>query len=238
MGQVPHKTHYGIVGDGRVARHFAHYFSLKKIPYQSWSRRAPKGVEPQAALAGCTTILVLISDSAIEPWIETARASGLGGARFIHFSGALVTKLAWGLHPLMSFDQGSYELAEYEKIPFICEEEGAAFAEIFPELPNPSFKIPAASKALYHALCVMSGNFTVLLWQKMFGDLEKRLGVPSSAALPYLERIVANLKANPAGALTGPLARGDQQTIRKNLDALAGDRYQKIYQSFVEAYQS
>jgi predicted short-subunit dehydrogenase-like oxidoreductase (DUF2520 family) len=82
----------------------------------------------------------------------------------------------------------------------------------------------------------MSGNFTVLLWQKMFGDLEKRLGVPGAAAMPYLERVAANLRANPQGALTGPLARGDHQTIRKNIEALEGDRYQKIYQSFVDAH--
>ena len=84
----------------------------------------------------------------------------------------------------------------------------------------------------------MSGNFTVLLWQKMFEDLGKKLGVPNAAAIPYLERIAANLKSNPQSALTGPLARGDQQTIRKNLDSSRAIVIEKIYQSFVEAYST
>lgn len=241
MGQVPSKFPYGIVGDGRVARHFAHYLNLKKIQYKQWSRNAQRAsgkCEPFAVLSECETILVLISDSAITPWIDAARLEGLAPRRFVHFSGALVTDRAAGFHPLTSFNRNFYDLAEYERIPFICEKGNSVFAEVFPKLSNPSFEIPAESKALYHALCVMSGNFTVLLWQKLFEDLEKKLGIPSSAAIPYLERIAANLKADPRGALTGPLARGDEQTIRKNLDSLVGDRYQKIYQSFVEAYRS
>ena len=94
MGQVPNKTPYGIVGDGRVARHFAHYLNLKKIPYKQWSRSAVPAIEPAVVLAECETILVLISDSAIEPWIEFARVSGLQPVRFVHFSGALVTSQA------------------------------------------------------------------------------------------------------------------------------------------------
>jgi predicted short-subunit dehydrogenase-like oxidoreductase (DUF2520 family) len=240
MGQVPKQIPYGIAGDGKLARHFAHYFNLRKIPHARWSRRmqAEDGLTAVQALSDCETILVMISDAAIEPWIVEARAAGLITQRFVHFSGALATPMAIGLHPLMSFGMGFYELAEYERIPFITETGGATFPDVFPTLSNPSFSIPAEHKALYHALCVMSGNFTVLLWQKMFSDFEKKLGVPVEAALPYLERIARNLKSDPGAALTGPLARGDRQTIEKNLESLSGDRFQKIYESFVEAYSS
>lgn len=240
MGQVPAKTPYGIVGDGKLARHFAHYFNLMNLSYSHWSRRiqAEGGPSFVQALSNSESVLVMISDSAIEPWIKQAHVSGLNPARFVHFSGALVTPLAVGLHPLMSFGNNFYERAEYERIPFISEAGGVGFKEIFPDLPNPSFSIPAETKALYHALCVMSGNFTVLLWQKMFSDLETKLGIPGEVALPYLERVARNLKQDPSAALTGPLARGDGLTIAKNLESLSGDRFQKVYQSFVEAYSS
>jgi predicted short-subunit dehydrogenase-like oxidoreductase (DUF2520 family) len=280
MGQVPH-TSYGIVGDGRLARHFAHYFNLLNIPYRQWSRslEAEQGISPIVRLEGCETILVMISDSAIESWIESFKASSVkastpafkgsaGSKRFVHFSGALVTPLAVGLHPLMSFSKGFYEISQYEKIPFVCEKDGPGFSEIFPKLPNPHYSIDASQKAFYHALCVMSGNFTVLLWEKMFADLEGTLGVPAHAAIPYLEQVVRNLKAGrtdesgakllkessksslnlsgglsgkpvgPGSVLTGPLARGDLKTIQKNLDSLDGDPFQKIYKAFVEAHLS
>jgi phosphoglycerate dehydrogenase-like enzyme len=38
MRQVPE---FGIVGSGRVARHFQHYFNLLGISVRAWSRREP-----------------------------------------------------------------------------------------------------------------------------------------------------------------------------------------------------
>ena len=42
MGQVPtfDATPFGIVGDGRLARHLQHYFDLLGLPVRSWSRCA------------------------------------------------------------------------------------------------------------------------------------------------------------------------------------------------------
>lgn len=236
MGQVPQAV-YGIVGDGRLARHLAHYFNLLRIPHRQWSRRIEReqGTRAREILGNSETLLVAISDSAIVPWIEQYKASAAKPQRFVHFSGALVTDLALGFHPLMTFGTSYYDLSDYERIPFVGEEGAPSFRDVFPKAANPTFAIPRERKALYHALCVMSGNFTVLLWQKFFDDLEK-LGLPLSAALPYLERTAKNLKTDPKAALTGPLARGDRQTIQKNLDSLAGDRFQKVYQSFVEAH--
>ena len=70
MRQVPSPaTHpLGIVGDGRVARHFHHYFTLLNLPVRTWSRRSA-AISPVEALAACDTILVLIPDAAIEPFI-------------------------------------------------------------------------------------------------------------------------------------------------------------------------
>lgn len=236
MGQVPGKISYGIAGDGRLARHLAHYFDLLAIPHRQWSRRRQtQGLGDAVEILGpCDIVLVAFRDEAIEPWIKSARR--LKPRHFVHFSGALSTPLAAGMHPLMTFGPELYERAAYERIPFVCEQDGPAFQEIFPSLPNPHYRISAEKKALYHALCVMSGNFTVLLWQKLFSDLRKSFGLPAEAALPYLETVARNLARDPEGAATGPLARGDRATIHRNLESLAGDRYQRIYQAFVEAH--
>jgi hypothetical protein len=71
MRQVPEldSAPFGIVGDGRVARHFRHYFSLPGLSVRTWCRHVP--VLPPDALASCRTILVLVRDDAIVPCIDT-----------------------------------------------------------------------------------------------------------------------------------------------------------------------
>lgn len=234
MGQVP-QIRYGIIGDGRMARHMAHYLELIGTPAVLWSRNFFKAnsLSLEQQLADCSIILILTSDQAITPLIQ--EHPFLREKRILHFSGALVTPLCPGFHPLMTFGAELYDLKTYSEIPFICEANGPEFKEIFPQLPNPFFKIQPELKPLYHSLCVMSGNFTVLLWQKLFRDFPKKMGIPPEAGIPYLRKITQNIETHPHSALTGPLQRGDTQTIAANLNALEGDPFQKIYEAFVDA---
>lgn len=236
MRQVPvlDVTPIGIVGDGRVARHFRHYFNLLGLPVRVWSRRVPDG-GPIQALASCHTVLLLIRDAAIVPFIEAWPA--LADKRLVHFSGSLVTHRAEGAHPLMTFGHDLYDLATYRSIPFILEAGRTPFHQLLPSLPNPSFAIPPADRAYYHALCVMAGNFSTMLWLKLFDELERRFEIPASAAHPYLAQTTANVLADASRALTGPLARADVETIDANLRALEGDPFRDVYSAFVRAYE-
>jgi hypothetical protein len=223
----------GIVGNGRVSRHFSHYLTLLGIPVRVWSRRVP-GPDPAEALASCRTVLVLVRDAEIVPFVETWPS--LRTKHLVHFCGSLVTSRAEAAHPLMTFGHELYDLPTYRSIPFILDAGGTPFAELFPGLPNPSFTVPAAERPYYHALCVMAGNFSVLLWRRLFDELQARFGIPASAVHPFLAQITANLLADPNLALTGPLSRGDANTIQANLEALEGDPFQAVYRAFVSAY--
>lgn len=235
MRQVPAAgpAPYGIVGNGRVARHFQHYCGLLGLACQAWSRREST-LSPAEALAGCPTILLLIRDDAIVPFVEAWPA--LRSKRLVHFSGSLVTDAAEGVHPLMTFGPELYDLAAYREIPFVLERGGTAFPELLPGLPNPWFAVPRGERARYHALCVLAGNCSTLLWLKLFAELEGRFGIPRTAAHPYLARVTANLLTDPDRALTGPLARGDTRAVAANLDALEGDPFQTVYAAFARAY--
>lgn len=243
MRQVPSKriipparrhARYGIIGDGRTARHTAHYFSLLKIPFSQWSRRISRdsGLRLEKALQYCKTILLLIKDSAIEDFI--AARPFLKPKKLVHFSGSLTTPLAEGVHPLMTFGPDLYDLNTYESIPFILEQGRASFRELFPELKNPSYCIAPEMKPFYHSLCVLSGNFTCLLWQKFFNDLEEKLHIPKEAALPYLDRVMKNISFNADAALTGPVSRKDYSTLEKNLLALRNDPFKRVFKAFME----
>lgn len=214
---------FGILGDGRVATHFAHYFRLLDIPFRQWSRRAP-GQD----LAACPVILLLVSDPAIE-----ALAARYADRVCIHFSGSLCSPAVHGMHPLMSFGRELYSLAEYQRIPFVAEDP-ALFRRVFPTLPNPVHAIRLEDKARYHALCAMAGNFTGFLWAKLFQDFPAALGIPAEAATPYLEQVCRNIAASPTQPerfLTGPIVRNDAQTVARHLAALAGDPYRAVYEA-------
>jgi predicted short-subunit dehydrogenase-like oxidoreductase (DUF2520 family) len=235
MRQVPEldRSPIGIAGDGRVARHFLHYFNLLGRPVRTWSRRASNQPPPDA-FDDCDTVLILLSDSAVVPFIETWPA--LRSKRLVHCSGCLVTPRAEAAHPLMTFGADLYDLDTYSRIPFIVDAGATPFDVLMPGLPNPSFAIPAMDRPYYHALCVMAGNFSTLLWLKLLDGLQTRFSIPAAAALPYLEQVAANFRADPSHALTGPLARGDITTVDANLRALAGDPFQAVYAAFTRAY--
>jgi predicted short-subunit dehydrogenase-like oxidoreductase (DUF2520 family) len=232
MGQVPRPS-LTIVGNGKVARHFSHFFHHKNLTFKSWNRNSQYSLAQ--AVEGSSLVLLLIQDSAIESFIQNHPE--LNGKTLVHFSGCLSIPLATGMHPLMSFGSALYDESFYDQIPFICEEGREKFEDLFPTLKNPVYYIDSDLKPLYHALCVMSGNFSVILWQKFFTEIEERFKIPRESTLPYLKRITENLSSNPNLALTGPLQRKDLTTIEKNLSALKGDTFQKVYKAFLEVYQ-
>jgi 2-dehydropantoate 2-reductase len=235
MRQVPASgtPPIGIVGDGRVARHFRHYLNLLGCPVLAWARRSSVR-PPHEALAPCQTVLLLLRDGAIVPFIDLWPA--LREKQLVHCSGGLVTGAAQAAHPLMTFGHALYDLDVYRAIPFVVDSGGATFQQLLPGLQNPSFAIAAADRPYYHALCVMAGNFSAVLWLKLFDELQGRFGIPASAAQPYMKQVVANLLADGSRALTGPFARGDGNTIASNVKALDGDPFQAVYLAFAGTY--
>lgn len=231
MRQVPR---YLIIGNGRVARHFAYYFILLHIPFVQWHRSMPIE-ELQSTLPHVTHVLLLIRDDAIESFAYTHLIGCT--ATLVHFSGSLVIDTVYGAHPLMSFGPALYSLEEYQTIPFVIDATAPSFETLLPGLVNQSVRLAAEKKAKYHALCVLSGNFSCLLWQKIFADFEKEFNIPSSVVHPYLKKQMHNIMLDYQKALTGPLVRNDKNTIDRNLVALENDPYQKLYQAFVDCYE-
>lgn len=225
---------YLIIGNGRVARHVKHYFSLLDIKFSHWWRGS--GENLQQMHRPRSTVLLLINDSAIVSFLET-HSYLKKDSHVVHFSGSLVDSDIIGAHPLMTFSSELMSLDEYKNIPFVMDKEQQhRQAATFPDLPNKFYFLDSELKPLYHSLCVMAGNFTVLLWQKFFKSLEEKFELPAVIGKPFMEKIFANLNSDQQKALTGPLSRGDIKTIKTNLEALENDPYQKVYKSFVEAF--
>lgn len=235
MRQVPAKNQrysYLIAGNGRLSKHFQKYFSLKNISFKVWSRSSE---EPfQSISQSAKSILVLIKDDEIQNFLDDNYKKLSNDKIWIHCSGMLSTDLAESAHPLMSFTEELYSLKKYESITFITEKGRKSFSALFPQLNNTSYQIESGEKTLYHAFCVLSGNFTTMIWQFFF-DYLKSKNIPESAAYLYLDTITDNLKNNST-PLTGPIQRNDKVTIQKHLESLSDHPVKNIYIAFLEAY--
>lgn len=238
------KPHYVLVGDGRMAHHMRHYLDLLELPNSGWARNSASSfnsvqhsdsaVRLQQTLRAGSIVLLLVSDAAIASVLK--KYPFLHQNPLVHCAGALSLPGVAGAHPLMTFSGSLYSLERYQSIPFMIE-EGYRFDDILPGLNNPHHSLSVEKKALYHALCVSAGNFPQLLWQAVGQRMETELQVPSGFLEPYLRQVLANFLNNPEQALTGPLARGDEATIGRNLSALDGDPLQGLYQAFNEFYR-
>lgn len=83
------------------------------------------------------------------------------------------------------------------------------------------FDVTDDNKALYHAAAAAAANFP-LASLAMSSDLFADAGVPFAAARPLVEAIVANaFEMGPRAALTGPVARGDVETVARQMTAVA-----------------
>lgn len=224
---------YCILGSGRLARHLKRYFDYLQIPYTQWSRQ--ESSPDPTAIVQASHLLLAVSDSAIE---ELARENSQKIC--IHFSGALQTPFAHSVHPLMTFGEALYDLNTYTQIPFVTDRGAPQFKDLFPALPNPSYEIEPKQKPLYHALCVMSGNFTTLLWSRAFEAFQADLGLPPEILLPYFKQLTLNLSSSPKtpkNHWSGPLVRGDTQTMEKNISSLPLETDREIYRAFVTAFK-
>lgn len=236
MGTSQQNPKYLIIGNGRMAKHMTYYLGSLGLSFATWSRQFNQTNTLLTLTQECSHALVLINDSAIEPFIQ--QHVFLEKMTLVHFSGALTTRLASSTHPLFTFTQDLYPLETYGKIPFFLTEASAPFESLLPGLPNPHHRIQEELKAYYHSLCVLSANFTTILWQKFFQELENRFKIPHSVAFPYLEQTLKNLQEQPITALTGPLARRDHKTIQENIKALQGDPFQTVYYAFLASFRN
>jgi len=99
------------------------------------------------------------------------------------------------------------------------------------------FPLSDEDKPIYHAAAAAAANFPLAAFA-MAEDLFGEAGVPWRAARPLVEAVVANaFDLGPRAALTGPVARGDVETVAAQLRAVDADlpQWRPAFARFVEA---
>jgi len=231
-----------LLGNGRLAKHLHHYFHLLDLPHSHFENaRDLDSAELHRKLENVNAIWILTSDRSIADVKNKLESVIAGFANkqshytWIHSSAATDVEGMITLHPLMTFGPELYSLEQYERIPFAVIDNGTEIRDMLP-FSNPTFTIASEQRALYHAFAVMMSNLPVMLWSLASEHSNRELGLSPHVYAPILKQTLDNFLSQGAKALTGPIARGDQTTIDKNLTALRGvDQIQlaQIYESFL-----
>jgi predicted short-subunit dehydrogenase-like oxidoreductase (DUF2520 family) len=127
-----------------------------------------------------------------------------------------------GFHPLQTLPDpargalalaGSYAAVEGDPLALDVLSHLAVSLGITP------FRLEDASRPAYHAAAAASSNF-VTAALAIAADLFDSAGVDPMVARPLVEQVVANVfEGGPGSALTGPIARGDVETVIGHLTA-------------------
>ena len=90
------------------------------------------------------------------------------------------------------------------------------------ELGMTPFSVPEDARAAYHAAASMASNFLITL-EESAAELLERAGIEDARELlaPLVLRSAANWAERGDNALTGPIVRGDEETVAQHRTAIA-----------------
>lgn len=152
-----------------------------------------------------------------------------------HSSGALLSReleplrkagvVVASVHPLMTFVAGAHP--SLRSVPFAIEGDDAAkrvAQRIVRKLGGESFSLPAARKAAYHAWATLTSPLLVAFLATL-EESARAAGLSRQDArrksLPIIMQTLANYsRFGPARSFSGPLIRGDADTVAKHLAVL------------------
>jgi len=206
--------------------------------YLPFATFVPAAKAHAASLSGKLIIIGVPDDAIAAACTRLAAVGGFrSGQRVLHLSGSVGLDALEGaenmgaqvlsLHPLQSFpnvEEGIRRLPGSGIAVTARDEEGYAYGEALGlDLSGRPFRLSDDVKPLYHAAAVFCSNYLVAVEgvaDELFrlAGLEDPLKLFGPLARTALE---ATLESGPRAAITGPAARGDAGTIRRNLDALA-----------------
>jgi len=109
------------------------------------------------------------------------------------------------------------------------DEAREAGLEVARTLGLEPFVLADDRRAVYHAGAAIASNFLVTL-HRAASDLFEEAGAPPAALVPLMRRTIEN-----GFELTGPIARGDLETVARHREALRGTEFAALYDVLAEA---
>lgn len=142
-------------------------------------------------------------------------------------------------HPMRSFANPEISIREYEGTYCAIEGDEDAITilqPLFLKIGSITYTIDRSKKAMYHAAGVFASNYLIAIAERSQYCL-KQAGVDNGTAinitLSLMQGTLKNLEIteSPEKSLTGPIKRGDIETIKKHLKAMPNKRLSDLYKS-------
>jgi predicted short-subunit dehydrogenase-like oxidoreductase (DUF2520 family) len=240
----------GVIGAGRVGAVLAaalraqgHIIVSVAGESDASTRRAAEllpGVpmaKPTAVARDCDVLLLTVPDDMLDNVVTQLTASGAihEGQLVVHTSGShglrvlepatQVGARPVALHPAMTFSGTAIDLDRLADCVFgvtAGPDERVWAAEVVAELGGTVMWVPEELRGLYHAGLAHGANHLVTLVTQAM-ELLGAAGAADPAAIlrPLLQAALDNALAEGDSALTGPIVRGDVNTVRAHLAELA-----------------
>lgn len=205
--------------------------------------------KPTAVARACDLLLLTVPDDALDNVVRMLVASGAirSGQIVVHTSGrhgieVLRPALEVGahgiaMHPAMTFTGTDLDLGRLDGCVFgvTCDvRERSVAASLAADLGGTLGWVAEADRTLYHAALAHGANHLVTLVAQAM-DLLHAAGSddPAATLRPLLTASLDNALAYGDAALTGPIVRGDVDTVRAHLASLSTERSRSILESYV-----
>jgi len=250
-----------VLGAGRAGRGLARALRLGGVDVTGLHGRHAGDPEDRATvgalpdtIGGASTVLVTVRDAQLDAALrELGRAPLRADAVVLHASGSADPPALAGLrslghaagtfHPLVPLSDPARAPALLRDAWIGLDGDDAARARgraLADALGAHTLDIPAGRKPLYHAAAVLVSNFPpvlLALGERAMADAGLPRDLARRALLPLWTAAADNARAATFPAsLTGPAVRGDVETVRANMEALAGDpTAQEVYRVMTDA---
>ena len=251
----------GIIGAGKVGTTLGKYLSIHGKNVTGFYSRTHESADEAATFAETETysslcklveesdvIFITTPDGVIpQVWGELLHQD-ISNRIICHFSGSLSSHVFSGreeagasgisMHPMYAFSDKFHSYEQFHTAYLTLEGDPEAVAVMKPmweAIGHHVLTLKAEDKIKYHAAAAMASNEMLGLMQASL-DILSECGFSEKDSMALLTPLVQGniasmLEKGCVNALTGPVERGDTQTVRKHLQALEGSKAGQIYQS-------
>ena len=235
------KPNIVIIGAGKVGNTFQKIFTSNSYNVTLIGRDI---ATKQQAISNAALVLITTTDQAIEAVCETISTYLTSDTIVSHCSGALNSDVLLNAkgqgcmiassHPLNTFPSLAASLTTFSNNEhgtyLYCEGDKKALTlldSIFSSVGFKVVEIPSNAKMAYHAACVFACNYLTILMDislqtaQLEGINKKQFW---QAIQPLVQSTLNNISEHgTTQSLSGPIARGDAQTVSSHVELLANN---------------